>query len=146
MPNYVIINPDDRTIELHNVSDYNDAIALANLSQGELDFGSIGFHHDLTFIIVVYEFGLMNPKQSTYFRLGPQLFNGNAVIYAANIEGATVDFPSSIAEYWKDCSKFEWFANANEVEAAIAAGRVRRPQSSINGQVYWTWNTTEAQH
>lgn len=143
MPNYVIINPDNRTIELHNLPDYKDAIALANLSQGELDFGAIGFHHDLTFNIIAFEFGLIHPKQSTYFRLGPQLLNGNAVIYAANIEGETVDFPPSIFEHFEVCFKFEWFKNVDEVEAAIKADRLQRPQSSINGQVFWTWNSKE---
>jgi hypothetical protein len=143
MPKFAIINTDAKTIELHNVPVYTDAMKLVNLKRGEVDFCSIGGYHDTTFHIIVFEFGLMRPKQTTYFRLGTQLFNGNAVIFAADLEGKTVDFPSNIAEHWKVCPAFEWFASASEVEAAITTNRVLRPQSAVNGQVFWSWNKKE---
>lgn len=143
MPKYCIINTDAKTIELQDHPDYRDALKSAGLESGSIDFGSIGHNHELSFSIMVYEFGLMRPKQKTYFRLGRQLFSGNAVIFATNLEGETVNFPTNIAEHWKVCPEFEFLPNADAAEAKIKSGRLDRPQSSVNGQVVWSWNSKE---
>lgn len=146
MPTFCLINPDLQTIELKSFVDYKDALEAAGLKNGSIDFETVGAYHANTLQIIVFDLGLMNPIQNTYFRLGRQLFNGNAVLFAANMEGDTVDFPEIVASHWHVCPEFEWLASIEACEEAIKSGRLDRPQSSINGQVFWSWNSKETKH
>lgn len=146
MPNYVLVNTNARTIELKDFADYRDALKAIGLESGMVDFGSLGAFHDLTIHIMVYEYGLIRPIQTTYFRVAKQLFNGNAIIFASNPEGETVNFPSNIAEHWKSCPEFEWLNSSEEAEEAITSGRATRPQQTINGKIFWQWNKNHHVH
>jgi hypothetical protein len=117
-------------------SDLSDAFAFASLKKGEVDFGSIAEGY----FIIVYEFGLMKGKQDEYFRLGTQLFNGNAILFHSNEDGATIDLPSAIIDHLNQCTMVEFFPSIDSIEEAIEAGHINRPQNSINGEIFWEWN------
>jgi hypothetical protein len=117
----------------------DDALAVANLERGKVDFGTVrGIHAD--FGIIVYEYGLMEGQPDAYFRISRQLFNGNAVLYLSGENGETIDLPILVINHLNSCTEVEFFDSIEAVEAAISAGRVRRPSSTVNGQVFWEWN------
>lgn len=147
MTKFACINPDKREIFIFEASNYKEALERVGLEQGKIDFGNVGHTHSGSFSIMVYEFGLINPKQKTYFRLGKQLFNGSAVIFKANLEGETVDFPEQIVDHWKSgCPEFEFFKDISSVEKAISSNRVIRPQTRINNEIVWEWNRPKTIH
>lgn len=142
---YAIIKPSERKIEVEDFDHYRDALKAAGLDGIGLDFGTVArWPDESTLNIMVYEFGLLEPKDPTYFIFNKQLFNGNAVVYKADAEGETVDFnPNLVKHLESECPDFLWLESAQEAESAIAAGRARRPQSSINGVVTWEWKGSE---
>jgi hypothetical protein len=114
----------------------DDAFPVANLQRGRVDFGTIAPNYG----IIVYEFGLLEGDADAYYRLGKQLFNGNAILFKTDDKGENVNFPTAVIAHMNSCDEVEFFADIAAVEEAIAAGRVVRPQSSINGVVHWQWN------
>lgn len=139
MPNYILIDPTNQTVQNYNAEDWMDAIHAAGLDVNALDHGNIGRGTHGSINIWVYEFGLISPQTDKYFAIEKQLFNGPAVMYFADLRGETIDVPLSMAEHLKS-NHLRWFSGTSEVEDAIGAGRVTRPASSINGQIVWEWN------
>ena len=132
---YLKVDPENQKTEIIEVKDsgdssYCEACQIAGLNPSELDFGTL----DENLSIIVFEWGLMNPKVKSWFSINHRLFNGPAIIFASNYEGATISIKES------QIPKILWLNSIEEVEAAIASGKVVRPQSSINGQVFWEWN------
>ena len=127
---YVLINPILRATLGRSYADLTAAIAAAGLDPDHVDHGmmsrSIGY--------VVYEFGLfVPPAEQHYFAIGKQLVAGPAVLYGVNAWGEGVDlWQSTIPDV-------RWFLGANDVEAAIEAGDIIRPETAINGVVTWRW-------
>lgn len=70
---------------------------------------------------------------STYYAIDGQLFNGPAVLFAADADGREVSVPTPIN------IKVTWFGDVDDVERAIAAGEVSRPRRSVSGVVTWSW-------
>lgn len=145
MPRFAIIDPKAKTIKAHNASDFKDAIAAAGLKLGELDFGTIGHNNrGDSLSIIVYEFSLIKGDPKAYFAFDESLFNGNAVLFQADSDGKTIDISEKLIEHLSsECPHVCWFDSIDEVEAAISAGRISRPQHAINGTVFWSWNQTK---
>lgn len=142
MPRFAIINPKEKSVTALEAKDYKTAVAAAGLRLGELDFGTVTqFKDGSSLSIIVYEYGLLEGNESDYFALNGRLYNGNAVLFAANEEGETIDL--SIQHLNKGLTTLLRFKNISEIEDAIAKNKVIRPQSSFNGMVYWSWNQTE---
>lgn len=114
----------------------SDAFEAAGLKKGQVDFGAISQNYS----IIVYEFGLSEGNESSYFRLGTQLFNGNAILFYTDYAGETIGFPPNVLEHLNSCKEVEFFTDIPSVEAAITAGRVHRPSNKINGEIFWEWN------
>jgi hypothetical protein len=74
-----------------------------------------------------------NQNQGPYFVLVGQLYSGDAVLYAYDEAGETIDMPEADIEPL-------WIPNKAAVEFAIGAGLVARPQSSVGGVVTWRWS------
>lgn len=132
---FAIIEPRLRRIRTGDFVDYKAAVLDAGLKLGELDFGTVASWPDgRSLSIIVYEYGLLKDKSDPkgYFSFNGRLFNGNAVLFAS---------PALAQHFESDCTHFHWYANVDEVEAAIAAGEVARPQSAINGEVFWEWRS-----
>jgi hypothetical protein len=66
-----------------------------------------------------------------YFSIYGQLFAGNAVLYAFNKSGETIDI--------RQLPAIMFYRDVAEVERAIDAGAVKRPQMSYGETVYWRW-------
>jgi hypothetical protein len=123
-----------------NYADYKEAVRAVGLEPNQLDHGTIGrARSGQGFGIWVYELGLRQPKVDKYFALGRQLFNGSAVIYAFDAEGETSNVTKPFAEHLQS-HHISWYDSIEVIEHAIGLGLIDRPQSAINGEVFWEWN------
>lgn len=126
---FLHVNPADRTImdiEGDDVRDVYGAIIKRNVDFGVVQRG---------LSIVVYEYGLMEGN-GPYFSLNEQLFSGDAILFAFDEAGETIDIPEGLLLMLSP----HWFPDKAEVELGIAAGIVRRPETSVNGEVMWSWS------
>ncbi len=123
---FAVINPKERTFKYADWIDFAAAKREAGL--GHVDHGVCA--HGIG--IVVSEFGLYEPtdKQS-YFAIGAQLYAGNAVMYAFDAHGKSIDLITYPPP--------RWFSSADAVEDAIQRRTVARPEVSMNGKVLWRW-------
>lgn len=139
MPFVGIIDVKAREVRLFNSQSdamLTDAKEAAGLKPFEVDHGTI----TQQWYIIVDEYGLLKGKSYEYFRFGRQLFNGSAVLYHTDEAGETIDVGMAVITHLNNCRDVEWFDNLHQVEEAIADGRLERPQTSINGEVVWSWN------
>lgn len=138
MTNVAIVSTIGKSITAFNsqLPNLDDAFFIAGLDRLSVDHGTIAPRYS----IIVYEFGLFRGSNDAYFRLGRQLFNGNAILYHTDDFGETIDFPTAVIDHWADgCPDVEFFPNLDAVEGAIAADRVDRPATRINGAIVWQW-------
>ncbi len=83
----------------------------------------------------------MDSAPPAYFSIRKRLYNGNAVLFIADAEGETIDFNLALAEHFiSGCKDLKWLETIKDVEATIEEGEVLRPQTVINGTVFWEWN------
>lgn len=145
MPRFAIINPKEKSVTALEAKDYQTAVGAAGLRLDELDFGTVAsFKDGSSLSIIVYEYGLLEGDESDYFALNGRLYNGYAVLFTANEEGETTDLSANLIQHLNmGCPMLLWFNDISEAEEAIAKNKVIRPQSSINGMVFWSWNQTE---
>jgi hypothetical protein len=113
------------TVEVDNLYDVTPDIKAGATDHGVVAPG-IG--------IVVWEYGLVD-GEGPYFVLNRQLYAGDAVLYGFNEAGETIDMLDPDGRI-----NPLWLANKHEVELAIMAGVVERPQTSVNGAVLWRWS------
>jgi hypothetical protein len=104
---------------------------------GNVDFGTLVHTANVGGIqIAVDEFGMFKPAgEQVYFAIGRRLFAGNALLFAINGRGETVDLSISELEY----VPVRYFEDAHEVERAIAADEIDRPEMCVNGELFWQW-------
>lgn len=128
---FIIINPHKRTVYTFECKDLSAAKQEAGLN--EVDHGTVAPGLG----IVVYEFGLYtDPDTARYFGFNGRLYSGNAVLYAYDQIGNTIDTPEEplpIGLYPR------WFDGRIEIEEHIAAGLLQRPEARVNGQLVWSW-------
>lgn len=115
------------TIEHSECKDLDEALEKVDLAPGQVDFGNVTRHLN----IVVYEFGLYSEKVQHYFSIFKQLYVGNAVLFASDDVGNTVDITSD--------PPVMFYRDTLMVEEAIKRGAINRPQVSVNGNVIWQW-------
>jgi len=124
-----IVNAKLRTAKILDLPDIDTAKRVARLKPLEVDHGSITRHMH----IIVYEFSLFVPvDKQVWYCIGRQLYGGNAVVYASDDAGETIDMsmlPPPII----------WFKDAAAVEQAIGWGQIERPITAFNGAVLWRW-------
>ena len=129
-----IIEPAKRATRLFECEDVPDAKREAGLDL--VDFGTVSRGIG----IIVYEHGLYQDADThPYFAIGGLLYCGNAVLFGFDEGGATIDLPKTPIPD----RALQWFAGRVEIEAAIAAGRVQRPEVRINGVPVWAWPSND---
>ena len=83
--------------------------------------------------IAVHEHGLFQPPADCfYFSVGRKMYAGNAVLYAFDGAGRTIDMPAQPPPVM-------FYRSHRELEAAIERGEIDRPQTLINNIVVWRW-------
>ena len=108
-------------------TDIHAAKRIAGLGE-DVDHG----HISRALSIIVDGSGLRKPNQA-YFTIAGQLFAGNAVLYATDIAGETIDLDA-----WPPIA---FMSSIAIVERNIELGLIQRPTISVNGKVVWAWNT-----
>ncbi len=144
MTNFILIDPTNHTVQNYDAPTVQDAMRAIGLDPLEVDHGTAGRSSNITIGIFLYEYGLITPKTERYFVIDKALYNGPAVLYAADQFGETISCPQEIAQTIIDNAYLKWLDSKAEAEAAIQRGEVHRPQSSVNGQVCWSWNQPNA--
>ena len=84
--------------------------------------------------IIVWQHGLLE-SDGPYFVQNGQLFSGDAIVYAYDGTGETVDVPPDFGP-----TGTLWLRNRRAVELAISSGVIRRPCVTVDGKVTWEWN------
>jgi hypothetical protein len=133
MLSFIAIDPTKATVEVVQAEELREVYPSVGLDPMGVDHGMIArLPNDEKIAIVVGEYGMFkDPAEAKYFSIGPMLYEGGAVIYAADAIGDTV----SIKVKPPVC----FYRDAAEVEKAIASGQVVRPEMAVNGQVTWSW-------
>lgn len=133
MTKFILIDPEKKSIRLVEAQTWREAARLIDLPDNQCDHQSISTEYGM----FVYEWGLLRPrKPNLWWRLDKLLLNGPAVIYR-EIEGENADCATDMVRRLYAFSEF--IGTKNAVETAIAANKVNRPKSSINGKVSWRW-------
>ena len=126
---YATIDPEKQRVRVIEAETLDAAMVSAGLGDVGHDHGLVGNHIG----IFVYEYGLYEPpERQHYFAIGRKLFAGKALLYRYGIRGETINLT--------ECPEPQFFASVAAIEAAIAAGKIDRPETSINGKVTWQWN------
>jgi hypothetical protein len=129
---FLLIDADKRTVTPKHANDLRECYATLGLDLNSIDHGVVARSPHGTIAIVVYEFGLMEPPaMHNFFSIGQQLYAGNAVLYAADATGETMDLELNLPVMFYRSSK--------EAETAIQRGDIQRPQTAVNGKVIWQW-------
>jgi hypothetical protein len=133
-----IIDPATKSFNVIDVADVVRAYALAHLDPDKTDHGVVTRLENRHYVCyVVYEYGFFVPaNEQHYCDVGGRLIAGRAVIYEADPYGRTVTLSD---EAFVLVGTPTWFESPDEVELAIAAGLVVRPELSVNGEVLWSW-------
>jgi hypothetical protein len=116
-------------------SDAHPQAAVPALAKVNVDHGVVFKNRERGIGVFVYEYGLMEGA-GPYFELGGQLYSGDAVLYAFDAPGDTIDMPQ--AEDYLIAPR--WLPTKEDVELAIAAGVVQRPVNRVNGVPVWSWS------
>jgi hypothetical protein len=130
--NFVKIDPRSASVELVSANDVTGVYAQVGLKKNQVDHGVLyTLPNRESLNIVVYEAGLFKGDQGHYFSIGSHLYEGGAVVYAADEAGETVSLNHK--------PPVMFFRDVQEVEYAIATGEVVRPQRAFGKEVTWRW-------
>lgn len=131
---YVIVKAQEYSVHLHELETFQEAVTAAGLNNGETDHGIVWRDPEGRGIaIVVHEFSLyVPPEEAHYFSMAGHLYSGNAVVYAFDQAGDTVDMP-------EQPPPVTFYKSHKEVEAAIQRGSLTRPYMAVNDEVLWEW-------
>jgi hypothetical protein len=137
--NFIAIDPRRASVEIVSADELTDVYERVGLDRNQVDHGVLyKFENGESFNIVVYEAGLFKGDQGRYFSIGTHLYEGGAVIYAADMMGETVSV--------RHKPPVMFYRDVREVEYAIETGEVVRPERSINGEVTWVWPEVRDHH
>jgi hypothetical protein len=130
--NFIAIDPRRASVEIVSADELTDVYGRVGLEPGQVDHGVVhAFDNGESLNIVVYEAGLFRGDQGRYFSIGTHLYEGGAVIYAADERGETVSVNHK--------PPIMFYRDVREVEYAIETGEVVRPQRAFNEEVTWVW-------
>ena len=134
-----IIDPQAKTFDVIDAANIMEAYARVRLDPMKTDHGTVFLmNNDHRACCIVYEFGFFIPaREQHYFAIGQRLIAGRALIYEADRHGYTVGLSDEAVALIRE--GLVWFTSADEVELAIAAGAVPRPELAVNGEVLWAW-------
>lgn len=135
MTRYVLIEPAKCEVRMVETVTMQEAYRLIGLISTQVDHGTLVMTPEHSgFAIVVDEFSLMQqpPDSMRYFQIGDQLYAGNAVVYAFDSQGETINMPELPAVLF--------FKDVAAVEYAIKQKQIRRPSTWANDICLWEWN------
>jgi hypothetical protein len=140
---YLKIDAAAHRVELIEAATFREAERMCGLDPGAVDHATLVVDGDRLFrapvnarspryriaglCVVTFSAG----AAVGYFAFGRRLFEGNAIMFAFAPGGATIDIPTDTSQLTP-----RWFATAQEVEAAIEAGEIDRPQRT---DLRWQW-------
>ena len=128
---YGVINAELQTAFLFNTEEINEAKKQAGLDPLGVDHGTV----EPGLGIVLYEFGLLEPQEH-YLIINRTLYAGNAVLYAYDENGETVDLTlARLASL-----NIEYLHGVEAVEKALRHGHAVRPYTAINDQQIAIWH------
>jgi hypothetical protein len=133
MLSFIAIDPRNATVEVVEAEDLREVYERVGLESTKVDHSTIArLPNDELICLVVDDLGMHKPvSEAKYWSIGAQLLEGGAVLYAADAMGETVSIRAK--------PPVMFYRDAAEVEKAIAAGEVMRPEMSLNGEVVWRW-------
>jgi hypothetical protein len=130
---FMIIETELRTIRNVDAESLDDVIAMAGLKRGAIDFGALTPYMS----IIVGEYAMFVPaERQSYVAIGDHLYAGNAVVFGVDHGGATTDIEITAHAFGSAC---RFMRGEQQVENAIKANAVERPQISVDGNVIWQW-------
>jgi hypothetical protein len=115
------------SVRVQECADFESARRAVGLGSLRTDHGTVSD----VLAIVVHDSSLFQGDRLKYFSIYGQLFAGNAVLYAFAPSGETTDI--------RQLPAIMFYRDTAEVERAIDAGAVKRPQMSYGETVYWRW-------
>jgi len=125
---FLAIDPSFHLMRYVECEKFDDAVREAGLPD-LIDHATFGDHLG----IVVADFGMFDdPDKQDYFSVEGNLYAGNALVYAVNDAGETVDIPNL------DLTP-TFLHGREEVESMIKQGLVDRPEMTVNGELVWAW-------
>lgn len=127
---FAIVRPREREVQVLDLADTDEAKRRAGLPLNETDHGTLwaGLGY------ICHEHAMFTHPQF-YFALDRVVIGGNVVLFAYNERGETVDYDTP-AHRWGG----RFVGDEAAVEAEIKAGRIDRPQMSLqSGEVHWRW-------
>jgi hypothetical protein len=137
--NFIKIDPRSASVELVSAKEVADVYAQVGLEKNRVDHGVLyRFANRESLNIVVYEAGLFKGDQGRYFSIGTHLYEGGAVVYAADEAGETVSVNHK--------PPVMFYRDVREVEYAIETGEVVRPQRAFGEEVTWKWPEIRDHH
>jgi hypothetical protein len=113
------------SVRVQDCGDFEDALRAVGLR--ETDHGTLSDR----LAIAVHDSSLFQGDRLKYYSVYGQLFAGNAVLYAFAPSGETIDI--------RQLPAIMFYRDMAEVEHAIDAGAVKRPQLAYGETVYWRW-------
>jgi hypothetical protein len=127
-----IVDPRAARVEIVESPDLWDAAQTVGVISGQTDHGLIVRDASGGIGMFCYEFGLfIPPDEQRYFSVGRLLVAGAAVFYCFDAEGENVDLD--------EMPPIIFYRDAHQVERAIRADDIDRPQIAVNDVVYWRW-------
>jgi hypothetical protein len=133
-----------RRIEMPTLQGVEEMMGLKLVDHGQVRaplMGRLGQMLAPGIAIVVQEDGLYrDASDGRYFGLMGELYHGNAVLYAFDHHGETVDFPQALT------IEPAFFDDLVAIEAAISEAAINRPVTTMNGVVMWTWPEKSQRH
>jgi hypothetical protein len=113
------------SVRVQDCEDFESALRAVGLR--ETDHGNVSD----VLAIAVHDTSLFQGDRLKYYSVYGKLFAGNAVLYAFAPSGETVDV--------RQLPPIVFYRDMAEVERAIDAGAVKRPQMAYGETVYWRW-------
>jgi len=109
------------------------ALRAVGLELGKTDHGIIWRGRLRRVGIIVGECSLYVPaRQQSYFSIEARLYAGNAILYAFDMIGETVDLEPPLPPV-------EFYRDSIDVEFAIQRGHIMRPKLVEDGKLKWVW-------
>jgi hypothetical protein len=143
----VIIDPVAKTVTAGELPDAGYMSIRTALGDRYIDvvrcgqFGGKGMSLDLW----VDDEGLLIDGQQ-FFKLPgyPSLLGGRAVFLLSDREGESHGLPAPLAETLATAlaKDIVWLGDNKGAEAAIQAGELARPKTTMNGEVIWEWSAS----
>jgi hypothetical protein len=151
MPNIITIDPTTQTIaNLAAPTDSDQFLQLTHdyIGSRDLDHGTIAVNWPRAgyrLCIIVYGQGLLGGPQTTtqYFAINRQLYNGRAILYAADPHGETTSISQTLIDILSEHAHLTWISSPEAVENLITLGEIDRPITTINDAIIWQWSNPE---